>query len=188
MRADEDRVDGELRLRAVAALARDDDLKGGGVRHDGAWRHLEVAERPGGPIVVTVDLVDPVHAALLHHRRRAARPLLRGLEEEAHLAVAWHSREPATEERGRPHERSHVAVVAAQVGDALVRRAIRQPVVPLGHAKRVHVRAQRDCAHLCAGFTHGVTLSHHVDDEAGAGAVGEGALRDVGKRREHAAQ
>eukprot|EP00966_Prymnesium_polylepis_P283068 6540850-Prymnesium_polylepis.1 len=53
---DQDRVDCQVRLRTVAALAVDHDLKLGGVCHHGAGAHVQLAEREGRPVVVAVDL------------------------------------------------------------------------------------------------------------------------------------
>ena len=147
MRRHQHRVDRELRLRAVPATAGDDDRELGRMGHDGPSGYNQVGNRPRGPVVVAVDLVDAVETFVAHHRLGAAGTLLCGLEQEAHAAATRQRPRAPAQQRGRTDQRRHVSVVAAEVRDTLVLGAIRQPVVALGHPQRVHVRTQRDRCH-----------------------------------------
>ena len=146
LRADQHRVDRDVRARRVAAEPLDVDVEPVRRGHHRAGPDREVADRQARIIVHAVDLLDleAVHHAVLHHLAAAAAALLgrledhhRGAGEVARLGKIF---------RGAEQHRG-VAVVAAGVHLAGVGGGVGQPG-NLGDRQRVHVGAQPD--HLVA--------------------------------------
>ena len=130
--------------------------------------------------MVAVHLVDALEAPLVDHRLRTSRPLLCRLEEEPHRTVARQPRCTPLEQRGGADQAGHVAIVAAEVRDAFVARAVRQPILSLCHAQRVHVRAKGDHLHRTRrGRSRPGSLD--VSHEAGGGARPDRALGYAGE-------
>ena len=139
---DDHRIDAGLRPRAVRALAGDVDVEEGAARHHRARADGELADVEARPVVHAEDRVarEPLEQPVLDHRLGAADALLGGLEDEIHGAVEIARR---GEVPGGAQQHRGVAVVAAGMHAALVRRAVIEGVRFL-HRQRVHVGAQAD--------------------------------------------
>ena len=190
MRGNDDRVDGEVRHRAVAALPADRDLDFVGGGHHWPCTYCHLARRQPRPIVQSIDLVrrKALEESLLHHHLATATAFLGRLEDHIGGAVEV-ARLGEIARRTEEHRR--VAVVAAGVHAAFVLRAVLE-AVPLVHRQAIHVGAQPDgaAASLFLSRNHaddaGLRQSlMHLDaparelvgDEAGGAALLEGELR-----------
>jgi len=117
-------------------------------------------------------LVDALEATGLDHGRGAAGPFFGWLEQQPHARALGQAVPRLHEQRGRGHERRHVAVVAAHVRGVIGVRPVWQAFVSLGHAQGVHVGAQGDAAGPRAPVGHrwrGRAGAFNVNDEPGTG-------------------
>ena len=152
----EDRIDGQVRVRAVAAVTMDRDLDRIARRIERSLAKPELPALEAGVQVQSVSTfdVEPFEQAVVHHRFGAGEALFGGLKTEddgsGNLVFARHYRT-----RGTKQDRD-VPVVTAGMHPPGVRRAIRD-VVLLGKRQRVHVGAQH---HGLPGFGP----AQHADD------------------------
>ncbi len=138
-----DRVDGLVRVRAVASRADDLEREQVGSRHDRARTGDETCpvSSPESRCTPATRSAPSRTPAATTSPRPAGRQLLGVLEDEPHLA-----RELVTtldEDLGRAEQHRRVAVVAAGVHHAGPRRRVRQ-VVLLQDRQRVDVGAEND--------------------------------------------
>ncbi len=142
LRGDRDRVDGLVRVRAVAAVAEDLEREQVGGGHDRARRRRDVPvsrlESRCTPATRSAPSRTP---ASMSARGAAGRQLLGVLEDEAHLAGELVA--ALDEELRGAEQHRRMAVVSARVHDAGPRRDVRD-VVLLQDRERVHVGAEHD--------------------------------------------
>ena len=147
--ADDDRVDGQVRPRRVAAMPGDVDRELVGRRHDRAGPDGELADRQARHVVHAVDLLDAeaLDQPVLDHRLAAAAAFLGRLEDDHRRAVEI----PRLGEIARrAEEHRGVAVMAAGMHPPVDRRGVGL-AGRLAQRQRVHVGAQAD--HPCRSPT-----------------------------------
>ena len=85
----EDRIDGQMRMRAVAAAALDMDLDAIGRGHHRPRTHGDLSRRKSRPVVQRVDLVGgkALEQAVVDHRLAAGKAFFAGLEDQVDGAV-----------------------------------------------------------------------------------------------------
>ncbi len=157
MTGDQHRIDGRVRMRAVAALAVDRDLDPVGGGHRRPRGDADAPRRETGPVVQREHLLgrEALEEAVLDHRLRAGVALLARLEDQVRGAVEI-ARLVQVARRGEQHRR--VTVVTAAVHPPVVARLVRERVLFL-HRQRVHVGAEADRA-----TARRAAAGHHGDD------------------------
>ena len=145
-----------MRHRGVAAMAGDLDFEAIGAGHHRTFGHADAAGGQAGPVVQAEHHVhrEALEQPLLDHDPPAAFMLLRRLENEIHGAVEV--AQPA-QRLGRAEKHCRMAVVAAGVHPAVVRRMVRKGIQFL-QGQGVHVGAQADRAPAAAAGK----LGHHT--------------------------
>jgi hypothetical protein len=176
--ADDDRIDGRMRLGGVAAMALDVDGKLVRGRHQRPGPDGKMAERQARHVVHAIDLVnpEPLHHPVLDHGAAAGAALLRRLEDEQGRAGEA-ARLGEIARRAQKHGR--VAVVAA--GMHLAGHCGEPRLAAfLGDRQRVHVGPQADDRPGSAALA-----LEHADDTGAADPLDDLVAAEFAELRSH---